>query len=115
MFFLRQNKDIGICYPPLSDGKLTAVDSVVDSESAEKEEDIVEETDHSTSRHSLKHGRSEDEEVTSKHTSSTDLKLEDVDPKLALDVAPISARPPKKPRNDTWDLDEVLGDDDNSE
>ena len=53
--------------------------------------------------------------MTSKHTSSTNLRLEDVDPMLALDVSPISARPPKKPRNDTWNLDEVLGDDDDSE
>ena len=50
--------------------------------------------------------------MTSKHTSSTNLKLEDVDPRLALDVAPMSARPPKKPRNDTWDLDNMLDDDD---
>ena len=76
---------------------------------------MAEETELRTSRHSLKRCRSEDDEVTSKHTSSTDPRLEEVDSRLALDIAPIRSCPPKKPRNDTWNLDEVLGDDDDSE
>ena len=35
------NKDHGVYYPPLSDGKLTRVDSVADSELTEKEEEVA--------------------------------------------------------------------------
>ena len=99
------------CYPPLDDNKLTAVD-LSNSESAgeeDEEEAPVEETEHSTSRRSK---RDEDEEVSSKHTASTDPRTEDVDSGAALDIAPISMRPPKKPRVDAWDLDNMLDDDD---
>ena len=110
-----QNQDFETCYPPLSDSRLTALDLVADSESTDKEEEAaVEETEQSTSKHS-KCDRSEDDEVTSKHTSSTGPRPEDIDPRVALDVVPISSRPPKKPCTDTWNLDNMLDDDDDSE
>ena len=92
-----------------------ALDSVAAiSESSEKDDDDPEETELSTSRHSLKRGRSDDDEVTSKHTSLTELRLEAAGPETALEVTPISSRPPlsKKLRSDAWDLDEMLDDDD---
>ena len=66
---------------------------------------------------SRKRDHNEEDEVTSKHTTSSDRMLEDIDPKMALEVAPISSRPPlpKKIRNDTWDLDDILDDDEDSE
>ena len=73
---------------------------------------MAEETEQSTSKHSK---RDEDDEVTSKHTSSTDLKPEGVDSGAALDVIPINSRPPKRPRIDAWNLDTMLDDDDASE
>ena len=91
-----------MCYPPRSDVKLTALDSVATtvSESSEKGDDDPKETKLSTSRHSLKRGRSDDDEVTSKHTSSAKLQLDVVNPEKALAVTPISTRSPlhKKPR-----------------
>ena len=75
-----------------------------------KEDDIAEETEHSSSKHSPKHSRSEEEEVTSKHTSSTDLGAEDANPSQGLNVPPLDSRPPKKQRKDAWDL--ALDDDD---
>ena len=115
---LLQNKDFGVCYPSISDDKLTAVNSVADSESTMKEEEAVaKETEHSTSRPSLKRDRCEEDEVTSKHTSPSESRPEDIDPKVVHDVVPVSSRPPlpKKPRADTWDLDNMLGDDDDSD
>ena len=108
-----QNQDFEICYPPLNDSRLTAVDLVDNLESTgEEEEAAAEETEQSTSKHSK---RDEDDEVTSKHTSSTDPKPEDIDSGMVLDVVPISSRPPKKPRIDAWNLDTMLDDDDDSE
>ena len=107
-------------YPPRSDTRLMALDSVaVIAESSEKEEEEegdkgIEKMDLSTSRHSPKRSRSEGDEVTSKNTSSAELRLEEVDPRSALDVSPISSGPPlcKKLRSDAWDLDEMFEDDD---
>ena len=80
---------------------------------------MVEETEHSASKPTLKRGRSEDPEVTLKHTSSSDLRPEDLDPKIVHDVVPVSSLPPlplpKKPRPDTWNLDGILGDDDDDD
>ena len=89
---------------------LTAADSVADSESAVKEDDIAEETEHSSSKHSPKHSRSEEEEVNAKHTSSIGLGVEDADPSQGLNVPPLDSRPPKKQCKDAWDLS--LDDDD---
>ena len=66
------------------------------------------ETEQSTS----KQDESEEEEVTSKHTSSTDRKAEDADPSYALKIRPLDTRPPKKQRKDAWNLDSMLDDDD---
>ena len=102
-------------YPPRSDTRMTALDSVeAISESSEKEEEGIGDTELGTSRHSPKRGRSEDDEVTSKHTSSAELRLEVTDPKSALEVTPISSCPPlrKKLRSDVWDFDEMFEDDD---
>ena len=104
-----------MCYPPRSDAKLTTLDSVAAiSQSSDKDDNDPKETELSTSRHSLKRGRSDDDGVTSKHTSSTELRLEAADPEKALEVTPISSRPllHKKPRADAWDLDDMLDDDD---
>ena len=110
-----QNQDFETCHPPLSDSRLTALDSVADSELTDKEEEATaEETEQSTSKHS-KRDRSEDDEVTSKHTLSTDPRPEDIDSRASLDVVPISSRPPKKPRIDTWNLDNMLDDGGDSE
>ena len=59
-----------------------------------------------------KQDESEDEEVISKNTSSTDPRAEDTDPSYALKVEPLDSRPPKKQRRDAWDLDNMLDDDD---
>ena len=62
-----------MCYPTRSDVKLTSLDSVATavSESSEKDDDDEpEEIELSNSRHSLKRGHSDDDEATSKHTSS---------------------------------------------
>ena len=105
-----------MCYPPRSDAKLTTLDSVAAtvSESSEKDHEDLEETELSTTRHSLKRGRSDDDEVTSKHTSLNELRLEAADPEKALEVTPISSCPPlhKKLRADAWDLDDMFDDDD---
>ena len=86
---------------------------MANTESAgEEEEALAEETKQSTSKHSK---RDEVDEVTSKHISSTDPKPEDVDSGAALDIVPISSRPPKRPRTDAWNLDNMLDDDDDSE
>ena len=85
------------------------------SESSEKDDDDdPKETDLSTSRHSLKRGRSDDDEATSKHTSSAELQLDTANPEKALAVTPISSRSPlhKKPRADAWDLEDMLDDED---
>ena len=106
-----QNQNFEICYPPLDDNKLTAVD-LSNSESIgdeDEEEAPVDGTEHSTSKRS-KHD--DDDEVSSKHTVSSDPRAEDVDSGAPLYVAPISMRAPKKPRIDAWGLDNVLDDDD---
>ena len=61
-----------------------------------------------------KRDRSEEDDVTSKHFSPSDPRTKDIDPKVAHDVVPISSRPPlpKKPCADTWNLDNMLDDDD---
>ena len=85
------------------------------SESSEKDDDDdLEETELSTSRHSLKRGYSDDDEATSKHTSSAELQFDTANPEKALAVTPISSRSPlhKKPRADAWDLEDMLDDDD---
>ena len=84
------------------------------SESSEKDDDDdPEETELSTSRHSRKRGRSDDDEATSKHTSSAELQLETANPEKSLVVTPISSRSPlhKKPLADAWDLDMIDDDD----
>ena len=92
---------------------MTVVDLVAHSESTgEEEEAAVEETEQSTSKHSK---RDEDDEVTSKHTSSTDPRPEDIDSGAALDIVPLNSHPPKRPRVDAWNLDTMLDDDDDSE
>ena len=75
-----------------------------------KEDDIAEETEHSSSKHSPKHSQGEEEEVISKNTSSTDLGVEDADLGQALNIPPLDSRPPKRQRKDAWDL--ALDDDD---
>ena len=75
-----------------------------------KEDDIAEETEHSSSKHSPKHSRGEEEEVNSKNTSSTDLGVEDANTSQALNVPPLDSRPPKKQPKDAWDM--ALDDDD---
>ena len=99
-----------MCYPPRSDARLTTLDSaatVVSESSENDDDDDPKETELSTSRHSLKRGRSDDDEATSKHTSSAELQLDTADPEKALAVTPISSRSPlhKKPRADAWGLD----------
>ena len=84
------------------------------SESRDKGDDEdLEETEPSTSRLSLKRGRSGDDEATSKHTSSAELQRDAANPEKALAVTPLSSRSPlhKKPRASAWDLD-ILDDDD---
>jgi hypothetical protein len=77
---------------------------------------VAEETDHSTSLRSSKRGRPDDDEATSKHTSSGDVIVDEGQSKPVLNVSPISSRlpPAKKIRSDAWDL-EILDDDDDSE
>ena len=72
--------------------------------------------DHSTSLRSSKRGRPDDDEATSKHTSSGDFVLDEGHSKPVLNVSSISSRPPpsKKIRSDAWNL-EILDDDDDSE
>ena len=67
-----------------------------------------------TEQSTSKQDESEDEEVTSKH-SSTDLRAEDTDPSYALQIEPLDSRPPKRQRRSAWDLDNILDDDDDSE
>ena len=74
-----------------------------------KEDDIAEETEHSSSKHSPKHSQGE-EEVISESTSSTDLGVEDADLGQALNIPLLDSRPPKRQRKDAWDL--ALDDDD---
>ena len=83
---------------------------------SDRYEDVAEETDHSTSLRSSKRGRPDDDEATSKHTSSGDVIVDEFQSKTVLNVSPISSRPPpaKKIRSDAWDL-EILDDDDDSE
>ena len=76
----------------------------------DEEEAPVDGTEHSTSKRS-KHD-DDDDEVSSKHTVSSDPRAEDVDSEAPLYIAPISTCVPKKPRIDAWDLDNVLDDDD---
>ena len=77
---------------------------------------MAEETDQSTSLRSSKRGHPDDDEATSKHTSSGDVIIDEGQSKPDLNVSPISSRPPptKKIRSDAWDL-EILDDDDDSE
>ena len=112
-FICRQNRKVKPSYPPRSDARLTAPDTTAPSESSDRYEDIAEETEHSTSLRSSKRGRQDDEEVTSKHTSSGDFVLDEGHSKEVLNVSPISSRPPpaKKIRSDALDI-EVLDDDD---
>ena len=112
-FICRQNQKVKPSYPPRSDARLTAPDTTAPSESSDRYEDIAEETEHSTSLRSSKRGRQDDEEVTSKHTSSGDLIRDEGHSKEVLNVSPISSHPPpaKKVRSDAWDI-EVLDDDD---
>ena len=84
------------------------------SESSDKGDDEdLEETELSTSRHSLKRGRSDDDEATSKHSSSAKLQLDADNLEKALAVTPLSSHSPlhKKQRASAWDL-EILDDDD---
>ena len=62
-------------------------DTTAPSESSDRYEDIAEETEHSTSLRSSKRGRQDDEEVTSKHTSSGDLIMEEGHSKEVLNVS----------------------------
>ena len=81
----------------------------MNSETTEKDDEIMPEgTEQSTS----KQDESQDKEVISKNTSSTDLRAEDTDPSYALMVEPLDSRPPKKQRRDAWHLDNMLDDDD---
>ena len=83
----------------MSDGRLTAADSVTNSETTEKDDEIMPEgTEKSTS----KQDESEDEEVISKNTSSTDPRAEDTNPSYALKVKPLDSRSPKRQRRDAW-------------
>ena len=113
--FCRQNRKVKPCYPPRSDTRLTALDTAAPSESSDRYEDIAEETEHSTSLPSFKRGRQDEEEVTSKNTSSGDFFLDEDHPKQVLSVSPLSSRPPpaKKIRSNAWDIEEL--DDDDSE
>ena len=112
-FLYQQNQKVKPSYPPRSDPRLTALDTTAPAESSDRYEDVAEETDQSTSLRSSKRGRPDDDEATSKHTSSGDLIMEEGHSKEVLNVSPISSRPPpaKKVRNDAWDI-EVLDDDD---
>ena len=65
-----------------------------------------------TEQSTSKQDESEDEEVISKNTSSTDPRAEDIDPSYALKVKPLDSRPPKRQRRDAWNLDNMLDDDD---
>ena len=96
------------------DTRLTAPDTTAPSESSDRYEDIAEETEHSTSLRSSKRGH-QDEEVTSKNTSSGDFILDEGHSKQVLSVPPLSSRPPpaKKIRSNAWDIEEL--DDDDSE
>ena len=109
----QQNRKVKPSYPPRSDARLTAPDTTAPSESSDRYEDVAEETDHSNSLRSSKGGRPDDDEATSKHTSSGDFILDEGHSKPVLNVPPISSRSPpaKKIRSDAWDI-EILDEDD---
>ena len=114
MFFIcRHNRKVKPSYPPRSDTRLTAPDTTAPSKSSDRYEDIAKETEHSTSLRSSKRGRRDDEEVTSKNTSSGDFFLDEDHPKQDLSVPPLSSRPPpaKKIRSNAWDIEELDDDD----
>ena len=112
-FLYRQNRKVKPSYPPRSDARLTAPGTTAPSESSDRYEDVAGETDHSTSLRSSKRGRPDDDEATSKHTSSGDFIFDEGHSKPVLNVPPISSRSPpaKKIRSDAWDI-EILDEDD---
>ena len=80
----------------------------MNSETTEKDDEIMPEgSEQSTS----KQYESEEEEVTSKH-SSIDLRAEDSDPSYAFKIKPLDSHPPKRQRKDAWDLANMPDDDD---
>ena len=117
--YFSQNLHIGIHYPPLPEDKQPTLDSgLADSDSSgEEQEEEVEENEQSASKPTLKRGRHKDPEVTSKHTSSGDLGLDDLDPKVVHNAVPVRTLPPlsKKQRQDPWDLDILDGDEDDDD